>query len=995
MKKSRLRNIVCFILVVFFAFNISWAQKPSKNSQLEIIPDEVETSVTLSNMRLNETTGVPITLYTPNYKVNADTPERMARQYLSENHNLFKISQNLSELKYLTTRETPGGYHVHFDQYIGQYPVLDSRVNVTIGKDNRVMFVANGMKIDYNSKKGQFNLESIKISTEQALSSAKNYLGISGPVVLEKSEPGIYYNKGLFNLVQVVTIVPAEELTGDWQVLVDAQSGNIIRVEDKACYDDPTKYNPQLVNGTGYVFDPDPITHARTTYGSPGFTDNNDADSDSLTAHRELRTLNDITFSGGVYSLVGPWAEIRDFEAPYTGLHTNTTSDFNFTRSNKSFEAVNTYFHIDNSMRWINVTLNYPLAPIQYTGGVRFDPHGLNGDDNAHYIPSSGSIAYGDGGIDDGEDCGVILHELGHGLHDWLTNGSLSQVQGLSEGCGDYWTSSYIRSTGYWTPSDQAYNWVFIWDGHNQYWAGRVTNYAAHYPNGLTGTIHTDGQMWASSLMSIYDLIGKAATDKNFLEALSMTNSSSNQADAANAFITADQLQYSGSHLSQIIPVFVDRGYITGPITTDFTADVKVGPAPLTVHFTDLSVSAVDSIVSWQWDFNNDGTVDATDKNPTWVYNNVGIYSVKLTVSDGTNTSFKTKTNYINVHDPNMVIAFNEQFNNLNCWSPVGPVGTTNWSVQSGSNAGGSAPSELRLSWTPSFNGLSKLRSCDITSLAPGTVHNISLKHFCDWYSNPAPQLGIGISYDNGSTYSSVWQIQPTSNVGPETVYASFTPTSGTFQLVLFANGNSFNIDYWYVDDIQIDFIVPVELTSFSVLANSDDIELKWTTATETNNQGFQIERALSSTVPEWKNIGYAAGFGTTTEPKSYSFVDSKVSSGTYIYRLKQIDFDGTYKYSNEVSVEVTLPLEYSLEQNYPNPFNPSTTIKYSIPEDGFVKLSVYNMLGEEVSTLVNGNQEAGRYELSFNASELSSGVYVYRLEAPNYTSSKKLILLR
>ena len=171
--------------------------------------------------------------------------------------------------------------------------------------------------------------------------------------------------------------------------------------------------NPQLLNGTGYVFDPDPITHARTTYGTTGFVDNNDADSDSLTFHRELRTLYDITFEGGVYVLKGPFAEIRDFESPSTGLHTNPTSDFFFTRFNDNFEAVNTYFHIDNSMSYgLTTHLVFMFYPYQYVGGVRFDPHGLSGDDNSHYLSSTGSIAYGDGGVDDAEDLGVVLHEL-------------------------------------------------------------------------------------------------------------------------------------------------------------------------------------------------------------------------------------------------------------------------------------------------------------------------------------------------------------------------------------------------------------------------------------------------------------------------------------------------------------------------------------------------------------------------------------------------------
>ncbi|MCW9064675.1 MAG: T9SS type A sorting domain-containing protein, partial [Ignavibacteriaceae bacterium] len=121
----------------------------------------------------------------------------------------------------------------------------------------------------------------------------------------------------------------------------------------------------------------------------------------------------------------------------------------------------------------------------------------------------------------------------------------------------------------------------------------------------------------------------------------------------------------------------------------------------------------------------------------------------------------------------------------------------------------------------------------------------------------------------------------------------------------------------------------------------------------------------------------------------------TKLEAGAYTYRLKQIDFDGTFNYSDEINIEVIVPLEYSLEQNYPNPFNPSTTIKYSIPEDGFVKLAVYNMLGEEVALIVNTIQKAGRYQLNYNANQLSSGVYVYRIEAANFTSSKKLVLMK
>ncbi len=396
------------------------------------------------------------------------------------------------------------------------------------------------------------------------------------------------------------------------------------------------------------------------------------------------------------------------------GLHTNPTSDFLFTRSDDNFEPVNVYFHIDQTMRWINDSLGIPLLPYQYVGGVRFDPHGFNGDDNSHYLSGTGSIAYGDGGVDDAEDLGVVLHEFGHGLHDWATVGGISQVEGLSEGCGDYWATSYIRSTGYWTPSDPAYNWVFIWDGHNPFWAGRITNYTAHYPEGLTGTIHTDGQMWASSLMSIYDLIGRVPTDDNFIEALAMTNGGSSQPDAANAFITADQLTYGGSHLADIIPVFVARGYITGPITPDFTADVTSGPTPLTVNFTDLSVAQPGPITSWEWDFDNNGSVDATTQNPTWVYNAIGVYTVKLTVSDGTNSASITKTDYIHANDPNLVIdeIYCDDFE----------AGTGNWTI---TNDGGTCVwdiSTLARPYTMPATATGNVFAADVDFVGVGTT---------------------------------------------------------------------------------------------------------------------------------------------------------------------------------------------------------------------------------------------------------------------------------
>ena len=192
-------------------------------------------------------------------------------------------------------------------------------------------------------------------------------------------------------------------------------------------------------------------------------------------------------------------------------------------------------------------------------------------------------------------------------------------------------------------------------------------------------------------------------------------------------------------------------------------------------------------------------------------------------------------------------------------------------------------------------------------------------------------------------------------------------------------------VDYFY--------ITPVELTSFNALANNGNVTLNWATATETNNKGFDVERRTEK--GEYQKVGYVAGFGTTTEPKNYSYTDSKLQAGNYVYRLKQEDMNGASTYSKEVEVEVTTPATFSLEQNYPNPFNPTTMIQYSIPADQQVSLNIYNLLGQKVLTLVNEVQKAGQHEVNFNASDLASGVYFYKLEAGSLSSIKKMILMK
>ncbi|RPI75167.1 MAG: choice-of-anchor B family protein [Ignavibacteriales bacterium] len=198
-----------------------------------------------------------------------------------------------------------------------------------------------------------------------------------------------------------------------------------------------------------------------------------------------------------------------------------------------------------------------------------------------------------------------------------------------------------------------------------------------------------------------------------------------------------------------------------------------------------------------------------------------------------------------------------------------------------------------------------------------------------------------------------------------------------------------------YVFDFLGDGTVPVELTSFAAQVTSAGVNLNWSTASEVNNYGFEIERKYQNE-SSWKVVGLVAGSGTTTQSKEYSYSDKSLSQpGKYYYRLKQIDNDGTFSYSDEIEVDFIQPDDFVLNQNYPNPFNPSTTIEFSIGQASFVKLEVYSALGEKVADLLNENKEQGSYKINFDSHSLPSGIYIAKLDAGSKIQTIKMSLVK
>ena len=306
----------------------------------------------------------------------------------------------------------------------------------------------------------------------------------------------------------------------------------------------------------------------------------------------------------------------------------------------------------------------------------------------------------------------------------------------------------------------------------------------------------------------------------------------------------------------------------------------------------------------------------------------------------------------------------------------------------------------------------------------------MSLKNAIDLSANEHPRLSFWTKFDIESGWD-YGQVEVSTNNG-----ASFVPLTGSYttlgsgsfqpngeplydgiqtnwvnEIMDLTNYNTSQVklkfelktdgsmvqDGWFVDDISVVVygIVPVELSSFKAIAQEDNVMLSWITSTETNNMGFDIERREIKSNSSWQKLGFVNGNGTTTEKSSYSYIDKNPFDGKSYYRLRQIDFDGSAKIYNAVEVDFETVKEYSLSQNYPNPFNPSTEIIYTLAKSGNITLKVYNLLGSEVATLVNGFMESGKHSAKFNAKDFTSGVYFYTIKADNFTSTRKMMLMK
>ncbi len=542
------------------------------------------------NRRIDPAAGVTRAVYRAQViGESADTPEAAARSALTQYAREFGFGSD-TDLRVESTRSTDVSHHVLMRQYVAGLPVYRRFVNVSLDVSLEPTMILNGIAPGMDSRKINTNPA---LSAERAKSIARSTL-VDGAASTSEADLQVFPSDPP-RLVWRLILWP-DHTPGEWEVLVDARSGDVVQLLDQAfhriegvkhgSYARPTIEKHETVataTGSGYVFDPDPLTSSGAPYGPP-FIDSSDSDLTELNDERILVDLLEISLGNDSnYRLEGPHVKITgggSLAPPYEPPAIASSTDFTFTRGEDHFEAVNAYYHLDKSQRYVQSIGFFDRQNSPLTVNPR-----AFASDNSFYTPSRNIVEFGIGGVDDAEDAGVLWHEYAHSLLEAGAPGlnASSEGQALHEGWSDFWATSYLRLLAE-TSVGKRDDWenVFRWDsGDGQIWPGRSVTRAGVYPaattcedagdsNGDGCNIYTDGLLWATALMEIYTDVGKSVVDRLLLQSHSYLSHPVTFVDAAEAVVQADRDLFGGVHTASIIGRLSDRGYlgVVGPIVS-------------------------------------------------------------------------------------------------------------------------------------------------------------------------------------------------------------------------------------------------------------------------------------------------------------------------------------------------------------------------------------------------------------------------------------------
>ena len=576
-----MKKIIFFISCVLL-ISLANAQKSRESSMLEKLNlKPIESVMNEQIGQIDKETKALRANHNEYFESDAKEASEIALSYLQAKRDVYKLSSNPNDIRVVKIQESPSGKYVYFRQYLNDIPVFATNFTVYVNNENVVTYASNEFR--NVSKYKEIANKSLVVSNSDALKIADKYLNVKGDIIGEPGKELVYFesmDKGL-ELAWRIYIISMEP-RGAWRIFVSANDGHIIHVEDIRMF----------ANGSGKVFNPNPLVSANVPYGG-NYVHNNGATNPHLEAQLMTVTLRDLTESYGYFWLNGPYCRVVDFEPPrgHNIPALEDPNDFNYNRNDLEFGAVMSYYYVDLAARRV-LQLGYWDTGLN---GLKIDPHGQYGWRDAQYIPSTSNLPNGGNYISLGshyiysntdpfvpacEDADVILHEYGHAIQwklgkaDYNLYSKYVEVASVLEGSSDYWAASFRRS-----PSN---DWAVHakWFNMDYGWIPRRLDLNSVYPTDYLDLIksgkHYGGQIWSSALMKIWGDLGRDITDQLFLEThLLWKQDSVMMRGAATAFMKADVHLNKGRHLCQIYSRFQEHGLIDSSngieMATNFT----------------------------------------------------------------------------------------------------------------------------------------------------------------------------------------------------------------------------------------------------------------------------------------------------------------------------------------------------------------------------------------------------------------------------------------
>ncbi len=567
-----------------------------------------------------------------------------------------------STLNLLEESRTGRSTHRLYRQTIDGIPVWNRLVRVSLDSEDRITMVVSGYDPSVEGLDTQPAVSSSGARL-RARSAVANVLGPQAPDALDSraSQPELVAVPGITpRLAWRVMVWPVSPIA-EYEVLVDARDSQVLHLEDqtvrrtglsgraepfslsrlryasRSAGPVPTASaqqgaaSPIVLDATGTVFDPDPLATSGSDYVSP-FVDDNDATTPEIDAEMKTVTLRDVTVGvDGAVRLSGPHVSIVGFNTGGVDVYSppaETSGQFFYNRSQSGFEAVNVYYHIDQNQRYIQ---SLGIHDLQSDSPIPVNPQGSSADDSG-WLANQRFLFFGTGGVDDGEDAAVVIHEYGHALLEGGAPGLRGTLEGqaLHEGWSDYWAMSYQRGlmeSGALARDD--WQEVFRWDsGLGSIWSGRRLDFVGEYPgdtcsdggSGGSCSVHNDGRLWGTVMMEVYTDLGKDVTDKLNLWSHRYLTSPVTFADAAEAVIQADIDHFGGQHVESLINRFAPRGLVDasafGPVVThqQLAATEDLG-GTAEIEVTAKAIAATLDVVEVHWRHDQGGfsTIQLSD----------------------------------------------------------------------------------------------------------------------------------------------------------------------------------------------------------------------------------------------------------------------------------------------------------------------------------------------------------------------------------------------